>query len=472
MRNPSLSLLTLALGLALAAGCGGGRSRSSGSRTNNNNNNNNQVLCGNGAADQGEVCDGSNLGGISCEALGFGAGVLACAADCRDFDRRGCGAPATCGNGARDGSELCDGADFGDRSCQTYGYTEGNLSCFPNCGALDTSGCSGQQARCGNGAREGAEVCDGADVTGATCEALGLGTGTVTCNSACNGLVTSGCSSTCTPDCSGRSCGPDPVCGSSCGTCSEGTCNGQGQCEVANAQAPRILSFATNVMSITRGQSVTFSAIVTDPDGIADVIGGTLEASSGAVYGTFSASGNDGAYSLSLSWTEMGQVLPINFATEEQRPFVARFYDVAGHQVTQTLQVRLHCNGMAACDGYCVDLATDYSNCGQCNRACQEPAACAEGHCVAALYWYPQEQGTCQQACATQQPGSTCTVACDFGQGTPAAAAAQFYCGEGACGVSYEWQVYSCTQVPPQNYSKPDGSVMYFDYGGCCCVTP
>jgi len=46
-------------------------------------------------------------------------------------------------------------------------------------------------------------------------------------------LVFSGCGSgnNCTPDCTGKVCGPDPVCGESCGTCTGGeTCDAQGQC--------------------------------------------------------------------------------------------------------------------------------------------------------------------------------------------------------------------------------------------------
>ncbi len=36
---------------------------------------------------------------------------------------------------------------------------------------------------------------------------------------------------TCVPDCTGRVCGPDPVCGVSCGDCDEGeTCNDHGEC--------------------------------------------------------------------------------------------------------------------------------------------------------------------------------------------------------------------------------------------------
>jgi hypothetical protein len=39
------------------------------------------------------------------------------------------------------------------------------------------------------------------------------------------------CGGACTPNCTGRVCGPDPVCGQSCGTCPGGqTCNASGQC--------------------------------------------------------------------------------------------------------------------------------------------------------------------------------------------------------------------------------------------------
>ena len=35
----------------------------------------------------------------------------------------------------------------------------------------------------------------------------------------------------CNPNCGARLCGPDPVCGVSCGACEEGFCNAAGQCE-------------------------------------------------------------------------------------------------------------------------------------------------------------------------------------------------------------------------------------------------
>jgi len=46
-----------------------------------------------------------------------------------------------CGNGVRDGAEYCDGTDFGGKSCASFGFEMGDLSC--NACYIDLSGCSG-----------------------------------------------------------------------------------------------------------------------------------------------------------------------------------------------------------------------------------------------------------------------------------------------------------------------------------------
>jgi hypothetical protein len=46
-------------------------------------------LCGNGAIDSGEQCDGSNLNGESCSSLGFSGGTLSCSNSCT-FNTSGC----------------------------------------------------------------------------------------------------------------------------------------------------------------------------------------------------------------------------------------------------------------------------------------------------------------------------------------------------------------------------------------------
>jgi hypothetical protein len=46
--------------------------------------------CGNNSLEAGEACDGSNLGGASCEGQGYAGGTLACAAGCLELDAGGC----------------------------------------------------------------------------------------------------------------------------------------------------------------------------------------------------------------------------------------------------------------------------------------------------------------------------------------------------------------------------------------------
>ena len=49
-----------------------------------------------------------------------------------------------CGDGQqREGYELCDGADLAGQSCQSLGYSTGELGCRDDC-TLDTSGCLGE----------------------------------------------------------------------------------------------------------------------------------------------------------------------------------------------------------------------------------------------------------------------------------------------------------------------------------------
>jgi hypothetical protein len=47
--------------------------------------------CGNGVVDPGEVCDGSELLGETCQSQGFTSGSLTCSADCSSFDTSACG---------------------------------------------------------------------------------------------------------------------------------------------------------------------------------------------------------------------------------------------------------------------------------------------------------------------------------------------------------------------------------------------
>ena len=53
--------------------------------------------------------------------------------------------PSTCGNGVLDPSngEVCDGADLGGATCVSAGHAPGTLACAADCGGFDPAGCTG-----------------------------------------------------------------------------------------------------------------------------------------------------------------------------------------------------------------------------------------------------------------------------------------------------------------------------------------
>jgi len=99
------------------------------------------VTCGNGALDDGEDCDGDELDEQDCESQGFGGGDLACADDCT-FDTSGCTKAPACGNDVIDGKDVCDGTDLGGEDCTTQGFGGGTLACLDDCTGFDTEACT------------------------------------------------------------------------------------------------------------------------------------------------------------------------------------------------------------------------------------------------------------------------------------------------------------------------------------------
>ncbi len=203
--------------------------------------------CGNALREPREACDGSDLGGLTCASFGHTGGVLACATDCLRFDKSGCTGASTwpCGDGAVNGLEWCDGSAWsyrGGPACADLGLGAGNMTCSPTCtpdlsgcqspdycaanlgylngwcdacdlvgGTVDTecaSTCGDDGAcadyfdamthvhtcahqalvdpncTCGDGAQNGREWCDGADLT-YSCVDLGFSGGPLACNPDC-----------------------------------------------------------------------------------------------------------------------------------------------------------------------------------------------------------------------------------------------------------------------------------------------
>ncbi len=146
--------------------------------------------------------------------------------------------------------------------------------------------------------------------------------------------------------------------------------------------APVFLSLKTNVSKITVGETVVFTAILTDPDGVADIVGGELSDESGMIgYGPFVAAGQEGTYSITLSWDAMHQAEPIQFeAMDLARVFRAEFYDQAANKVSEDVNVALSCVEGSACDGICTDIMTNADHCGSCAATCE--GGCQAGDCA------------------------------------------------------------------------------------------
>jgi hypothetical protein len=176
--------------------------------------------------------------------------------------------------------------------------------------------------------------------------------------------------------------------------------------------------------------------VVTDPLGIAQVVGGTLNDPGGGVYGAFQVSTVSGAYSMTLTWSALVTVKPITTpAGGGPRTFNAVFYDQGGRSTTKSFTIQLQCDSPyqndEICAGSCFNSQSDPNNCGTCGHACAPIHAqfvCIGGTCqcptgttqcgsiCADLQADNQNCGSCGRSCAQIDAGATFT--CNAGQCT------------------------------------------------------
>ncbi len=152
-------------------------------------------VCGDVIVGPSEQCDG-DTNAFSCQDVGFLDGPLGCTASCI-VDASQCVSPI-CGDGDIEGNEVCEGEDLGGAVCADLvdavsgPYVGGELSCGDGCRTFDVSQC--RLPICGDGVVEGAELCDGDDVVGATCASAAPGQftrGTLACAAGCRSFDTS-----------------------------------------------------------------------------------------------------------------------------------------------------------------------------------------------------------------------------------------------------------------------------------------
>ncbi|PKN47309.1 MAG: hypothetical protein CVU59_03270 [Deltaproteobacteria bacterium HGW-Deltaproteobacteria-17] len=142
-----------------------------------------EAACGDGRMDGAEACDGADLGDQTCGSLGFTGGVLSCNVDC-SLNTLACTSDS-CGNGVLDDTETCEPG---------VGATvEG---CGPDCQVVEGWSCDGTPSVCSticsDGLILGDEECDGTNLGTATCETAGYDGGTLLCDAQCR-LDVSGC---------------------------------------------------------------------------------------------------------------------------------------------------------------------------------------------------------------------------------------------------------------------------------------
>lgn len=134
-------------------------------------------VCGNGNLELGEECDDGNTQDRdnctnACENAECGDGVI--------WDRQS-------------GAEQCD---------------DGNTNNGDGCSSI----CKNEYvAKCGNNIIDPGEVCDGNSLSGQTCRTQGWDSGTLKCNSTCDGFLTTLC--TCTDQCTSNLCEYNSLCG-------------------------------------------------------------------------------------------------------------------------------------------------------------------------------------------------------------------------------------------------------------------
>ncbi len=271
----------------------------------------------------------------------------------------------------------------------------------------------------------------------------------------------------CEPDCGDRECGLDPVCNEPCGICTGGECDEQGQCDRASAGGPYFIRLEANRRVVTETANATVFAVVGDPDGPDDIIGGSLSTPDGALYGTF-VQRSAGVFSIAVNWDNVNAVEAIEGPSAGvTRVFRVQFLDQDSNSVSQDIVLVLRCSqpGYAPCSsGQCTSISTSTANCGACGHACPEIAAgwtnsaCVERRCD--YYVQADSRLSCAAVCGSLH--QCIIVAFPF----PGFSYAVYEDNEEPPGT-LSGTINNCLLVPPAQMSDASGT---YDFSHMFCL--
>ncbi len=229
--------------------------------------------------------------------------------------------------------------------------------------------------------------------------------------------------------------------------------------ETSGPGAPRILLLSKNKPELGPDDTLVVSAVVTDPDGIDDVIGGVLLDEHGATYGSFATSAAEGSYEISLAFAELdavqavGEVMPM---TTVSRALTARFFDASGETAEQELTIELGCVGddwsltYGLCGGRCVSFVWD-GRCGGCEVGCGDDECYGPGVSVSGGTLPASVPYSCWSDYQVSA-GQTCGEDCRRGECSAAQCTPEHDCTEVSCDTPHDgsdgYMICGCETAP------------------------